>query len=110
MYRQRSINKEGLTKLLYSDHADEKQRNYLNINLLRYLKDYLFNSLSEKERGCIHLYHLENYLIEQALDPTTEESYKGIIYLNQTVKNLLKILYPILDPNLTSGLSTQRYI
>ena len=77
MYKQTSLDKEGLKKLLYSDHTDDKQRNYLNINLLRYLKDYLLNSLSEKERGCIHLYHLENYLIERALDPSTEESFKG---------------------------------
>ena len=32
--------------------------------------------MTEKERGCINLYHLENYLIEQALDPSTEYNYK----------------------------------
>ena len=78
MQRNKIVNKEGLKKLLYSDNAEEKQRNYLNINLLRYLKQYLIESMTEKERGCIHLYHLENYLIERALDPTTEEIYKGI--------------------------------
>jgi hypothetical protein len=75
--RYKITNNDGLAKLLYSDNSDEKQRNYLNINLLRYLKNYLLQSMTQKERGCINLYHLENYLIERALDPMTEEIYKN---------------------------------
>ncbi len=66
-----------LKKLLYSDHPEERQGTYLNINLLRQTKDFLFGKLTEKEKGCINLYHLENYLIESSLDPSTEELYKG---------------------------------
>jgi hypothetical protein len=77
MERNKIINKTGLSKLLYSDNSEDKHRNYLNINLLRYLKNYLLQSMTPIERGCINLYHLENYLIERALDPSTEENYKN---------------------------------
>jgi hypothetical protein len=78
------FSKESLKKLLYSDHSDDSQRVYLNINLLRKFKNFLIENMTEKEKGCIHLYHLENYLIERALDPLTEEIYKGKnrFYLN----------------------------
>jgi hypothetical protein len=74
----KNFNKDAwLKKLLYNDNAEDRQRMYLNINLLRQFKEYLFEKMTEKEKGCINLYHLENYLIERALDPTTEEIYKG---------------------------------
>ena len=73
----KKLTKETFKKLLYSDNSDESQRVYLNINLLRQFKNYLIESMTEKEKGSIHLYHLENYLIERALDPMTEEIYRG---------------------------------
>jgi hypothetical protein len=93
------INQQGLNKLLYSDNSEDKQRNYLNINLLRYLKNYLLQSMSEKERGCINLYHLENYLIERALDPSTEEIYKNgeELIRNTLIYLRLKPFYWILN-------------
>jgi hypothetical protein len=69
---------DWLKKLLYSDNKEDKQGVYMNINLLRHLKEYIYQRLTEKEKGCINLYHLENYLIERSLDPTTEENYKGM--------------------------------
>jgi hypothetical protein len=79
----------GLSKLLYTDNAEDRQRNYLNINLLRYLKNFLLEAMTEKERGCINLYHLENYLIERALDPLTEEIYgSGDELINATLTYL----------------------
>jgi hypothetical protein len=66
-----------LKKLLYSDTSEDKHRMYLNINLLRNLKMYILNRMTPKERGSINCYNLENYLIERALDPSTEDNYKG---------------------------------
>ena len=74
----KKLSKEALKKFLYSDNADERNRMYLNINLLREFKNFLFCNMTDKEKGCINLYHLENYLIERALDPMTEEIYTGI--------------------------------
>jgi hypothetical protein len=71
------FSKESFKKLLYSDNSDDSQRVYLNINLLRKLKKILLENMTEKEKGCINLYHLENYLIERALDPMTEEIFRG---------------------------------
>jgi hypothetical protein len=71
-----------LKRLLYSDHMEDRQGTYLNVNLLRHFKDYLFDKLTNKEKGCINLYHLENYLIERSLDSSTEELYKGKIFPN----------------------------
>jgi hypothetical protein len=77
MEKKKLNSNEILRKLLYSDNSDDKHRNYLNINLLRELKRHLLDNMTEKEKGCINLYHLENYLIERALDPLTEEIYNG---------------------------------
>jgi hypothetical protein len=75
---ERKINeKELLKKILYSDNVEGGVGTYLNINLLRKLKNLIVSNMTDKERGCINLYHLENYLIERALDSTTEELYQG---------------------------------
>lgn len=84
-----SFQKEVLKKLFYSDSLDDKRSVYLNINILRYLKSILLDNMSEKERGCINLYHLENYLIERALDPATEYIYQDA---DDFIKNTLDYL------------------
>lgn len=76
MQNNKNINKKILNKLLYSDNTDDGQKMYLNINLLRQLKAHLIENMTEKEKACINLYNLENYLIERAFDPLTEEIYK----------------------------------
>ncbi len=77
----KKLSKEALKKFLYSDNTDDRHRMYLSINLLRQFKNFLLSNMTDKEKGCINLYHLENYLIERALDPLTEEIYKGIYFL-----------------------------
>lgn len=81
--------KETLRKLLYSD-SDDKRKMFLNINLLRELKKHLLEHMKEKERGCINLYQIENYLIERALDPLTEEIYKDCEHLINDTLNYLR--------------------
>jgi hypothetical protein len=82
--------KELLKKFLYSDNIEGGAGTYLNINLLRKLKILIVSNMTDKERGCINLYHLENYLIERALDSATEELYQGNYFYKIDSENLIE--------------------
>ena len=66
--------KKSLSKLLYVNPED-RQRIFLNVNLLRNLKIYLLDSLTVLEKGSINEYNLENFLIDLCFDPEIEEKY-----------------------------------
>jgi hypothetical protein len=66
--------KSALQKLLYVNPED-RQRIFLNVNLLRSLKNFLIASLTTSEQGCINAYNLENFLIDLSFDPEIEEKF-----------------------------------
>jgi hypothetical protein len=70
----------NLSKLLYVNPED-RQRIFLNVNLLRNLKLYIIDCLSSIEKGCINSYNLENYLIELTFDSDIEEKYPSRLIL-----------------------------
>jgi hypothetical protein len=72
--------KSCLSKLLYVNPED-RQRIFLNVNLLRNLKLYIIDSLTIIEKGCINSYNLENYLIELTFDADIEEKYPSRLIL-----------------------------
>ena len=66
------MEKESLSKLLYVNPED-RQRIFLNVNLLRKLKQFILESLDSIEKGSINEYNLENYLIDQCMDPENDD-------------------------------------
>lgn len=50
----------------------------LNTNNLRNIKNYLVGRLSLKEKSCLNIYNLENFLIEKTLNSYKIESINGM--------------------------------
>lgn len=71
------ISPSFLSKILYGDAFTDNYGTHLNVNLLRHLKNYIKQQLNDVEKACLYEYHLENYIIDKALDPEVEAKYSS---------------------------------